>query len=370
MDDMNPVFAEVDRLRRRIGDRTSLRDPQFLKELADRLERSPALSERPITRALASDLRAFRPGQVLEATKEHINSRRDNDVFSLFDASYFPSLSLDYLTYETLPTDPHLAERYASNTLPVNITGASEGFGARVVVALFPENQLDGHQGPDDMIFYFIDKFVERHLRITRRMIEAVTAPDSFPLLHGMSDEQVEQASSWWVRLHEYHHRQGDMPVPQYLSAKKRKPLAGLEELRVDVSGILACEDDEKLPRQQARQAAQFILAERLLRYAVEGIPRPNYDAVASQLLFNYCESHGGLKVKDGVIHVASDIVAVLREFLGEIQRMESRIHEEPVTSVTARMLAFTNSYTDYDAQARDYRHIAFFADVKERLGV
>lgn len=371
MDDMSPVYTEVNRIRSEIaGERSSFRDPEFLADLADRLEKSPVLRDRPAVEAFVSDLRSFRAGELLRATKEHINSRRDNEVFSLFDASYFPSLSLDYLTYETLPTDPHLAERYASNTLPVNIAGASEGFGARVVVALFPENQIDGHQGPDDMIFYFIDKFVERHNRITRRMIDEVMAEDSFPLLRGASDEQVEQASSWWVRLHEYHHRQGDMPIPEFLPAKRRKPLAGMEELRVDVSGILACEDDPDLPRQEAGRAAQFILAERLLRYAVEGIPRPNYDAVASQLLFNYCAEHGGIQVKNGVIHLAPDISAVLREFLGEIQRMESRIHEEPVQSVTSRMLAFTNRYTDYDEQARDYRHIPFFAEVKQRLGV
>src|SRR5262249_13783486 len=140
------------------------------------------------------------------------------------------------------------------------------GFESRVVVALFPENHIDGVQALDDLIFYFINKFVERHKRITRKMLDAVVAPEAFPLLRGASDEDIERASCWWVRLHEYHHRQGDMPIhiPEFLRAKSLKPLAGLEELRVDVSGMLACLHNDKLPAKDASLAFQFILAERL----------------------------------------------------------------------------------------------------------
>lgn len=368
--DMGSVFAEVNELRGELGPPSSFREADTLKELARRLEGSTHLRRQPIVQAFLEDLGTFTPGSRLRATKEHINSRRDNHIFSLFDASYFPSLSLDYLTYEVLPTDPHLAERYGSNTAPVTITGQSDGFRSRVVVALFPENHFDGIQDPDDLIFYFIDKFVERHNRITRKMIDAVMAEGSFPLLQGATNKQVEQASSWWVRLHEYHHRQGDMPIPEFLSAKKYKPLAGLEELRVDVSAMLVLLNDHKLPREQARTAYEYILAERLLRYAVEGIPRPNYDAVASQLLFGYLSEHDGIRVTGGAIELSPDLPVVLARFLGAIQDIERRIHEEPVAAVRQRLLDFTNRYTDYDPVARDYRYIPFFAEVKERLGV
>lgn len=370
MNDMGSVFAEVEAIREELGDRFSCREQEALGELARRIEGSRHLRSMPAAEALVHDLRAFTPGTRLQATKAHINGRRDDHIFSLFDASYFPSLSLDYLTYELLPADPHLAERYASNTAPVNITGHTAGFGSRVVVALFPENHIDGLQDPDDLIFYFIDKFVERHNRITRRMIDAVMAPGSFPLIQGASNQQVEQASSWWVRLHEYHHRQGDMPIPEFLPVKKYKPLAGLEELRVDVSAMLALLHDEKLPRREALTAYEYILAERLLRYAVEGIPRPNYDAVASQLLFRYLAGHDGIRVDDGVITLSPSLATVLAEFLAEIERIEQRIHEEPAEIVRKRLLEFTNQYTDFDTESRDYRHIPFFADVKAKLGI
>lgn len=367
---MSSVLAEVNALRQELGDRSELRSEEHLRHLADRLEGSGELRRQPLTAALIEDLRSFTPGSRFDATKSHINERRDNHIFSLFHASYFPSLSLDYLTYEELPADPHLVERYASPTMPVTVTGCSEGFTSRTVVALFPENHVDGIQQPGDLVFYFIDKFVERHNRITRKMIDAVMEKDSFPLIHGADDLKIQQASSWWVRLHEYHHRQGDMPIPEFLPAKKYKPLAGLEELRVDVSAMLALLHDDRLPREQAHTAYEYILAERLLRYAVEGIPRPNYDAVASQLLFGYLREHRGIRVHNETIGLTSSVAEVLARFLGEIQRLESKIHEEPVGEVRKRLLELTNSYTDYDPRARDYRYVPFFADVKRKLGI
>jgi hypothetical protein len=365
------VIDEVNRIREKIKEsRASFRDPDFLGRLARQIADSPALSRQPIAQALVDDLRKLPSEPRLSAVKAHINERRDNHLFSLFDASYFPALSLEYLTYETLPTNPHLAARYASNTMPVTIAECSEGFKSRVVVALFPENHVDGLQDGDDLIFYFIDKFVERHNRITRRMIDAVMAEGSFPLLQGIDDKTVEQASSWWVRLHEYHHRQGDMPIPEFLPFKKLKPLAGLEELRVDVSGMLACLNDPDLPATEAQLAYEYILSERLLRYSVEGIPRPNYDAVASQLLFNYLSEHGGIELDGGLIRLHPELPNVLAEFLGEIERIESEIHVIPAEDVQQKLLAFTNQYTDYDPEARDYRHIPFFGEIKARLGV
>ncbi|EST31256.1 hypothetical protein N566_20845 [Streptomycetaceae bacterium MP113-05] len=364
------VIDEVNEIRATLEKKADPRSPEFLADLLDKLERSEHVRHEPAARALIADLRDYQDDHRLLRTKEHINTRRDQNLFSLFDASYFPRLSLDFLSYSTLPTNPHLAERYASNTMPVNITACSEGFRSRVVVALFPENHLDGRQDPDDLIFYFVDKFVERHNRITRTMIDEVMAPGSFPLIQGADDDTIEGASSWWVRLHEFHHRQGDMPIPDFLHAKKLKPLAGLEELRVDVSSMLVCLNDGELPADEARAAYEYILAERLLRYAVEGIPRPNYDAVASQLLFNYLSRHGGITLSDGRISLRPELPGVLTQFLGEIQAVERRIHDEPVADVRAGLLAFTNGYTDYDDEAGDYRHIPFFAEVKKRLGV
>lgn len=364
------VVQEINAIRATLPPRDEYRKEEFLRELSTKLMSSPTLRSQPIIQAFAEDCLAFPDTQRLARTKKHINSHVDNTVFSLFDASYFPKLSLDYLSYRELPVDDHLARRYASNTMAVSVEQRTAGFESRVVVALFPENHLDGIQEPDDLIFYFIDKFIERHMRLTRLLINEVMAEDAFTRLRTVGTAEVERASCWWVRLHEYHHRQGDMPIPDYLPVKKLKPLAGMEELRVDVSGMLACLNDSALPQEDARLTFEYILSERLLRYSVEGIPRPNYDAVASQLLFNYLIKAGGIRIQDDRIHLGADLPAVLTNFLGEIQEIERHIHTETPEEVKKRLLGFANRYTDYDEEAHDYRHIPYFAEVKRKLSV
>ncbi|QUQ67489.1 DUF6421 family protein [Kutzneria sp. CA-103260] len=369
--DVDRIVDEVNRLRERVhGQRSDFREPGFLADLADQLAGSPALAARPVVRALVDDLREFTLGGRLSRTKALVNASAENTIFGLFDASYFPSLSLEYLTYRTLHTDSRLAEHYPSPTMPVVIERMSTGFAARTVVALFPENHLDGSQEPEDLVFYFIDKFVERHLRITRKLLAEIVDPEAFPLVRVADETALEAASAWWVHLHEYHHRQGDMPIPEYLPAKKSKALAGLEELRTDVSSMLACLDDDRLDPRMSALAYQFVLAERLLRYSVEGKARPNYDAVASQLLFTYLIEAGGIAVIDGRIHLRPELPDVLRAFLKEITDVERLVHAHPVEHVKAQLLALANRYTDFDAETGDYRHIPFFADAKRRLGI
>lgn len=369
-DDTAQVIAEVNRLRSDLGPRDTFRKPEFLEELVGRLTASPVLAGQAVVQAFAEDARGFAEQPRLTRTKRMINAGTDATIFGLFDASYFPSLSLDYLRYRTLPTDARLASRYASPTMPVVIEQMSAGFESRVVVALFPENYVDGEQNPDDLIFYFIDKFVERHERLTRLLVDHVMAEDAFALIRAASTEDVERASSWWVRLHEYHHRQGDMPIPEYLSVKSSKPVAGVEELRTDISSMLVCLNDTELDADGAALTYEYMLAERLLRYAVEGIPRPNYDAVASQVLFTYLREAGGIHLRGGRIHLDPDLPAVLAAFLADVHAIEAHIHTETPQQVKQRLMAFTRRYTDYDEENRDYRHIPFFAEVKERLGI
>ncbi|WP_410534874.1 hypothetical protein [Streptomyces sp. KL2] len=209
------MFTEVDAIRREPPDRSPFRGRDTLRILAERIGGSPEPSRRPVVRAFLEDIGSFAPGGRLDAVRGHVNGRRDNHLFSLFGASCFPKLSLDCLTREELPADPHLAE----------------------------------------------------------------------------------------------------------------------------------C-------------------------YAVEGVPRPDYDAVASPLLFGHLGEHGGIRVGDGVIEPGAAAPTALAESLCGIQRIEAGLHREPVEAARRRLLEFTNRYTDYDPAARDYRYVPFPAEVKERLGV
>ncbi|MFI6063450.1 hypothetical protein [Streptomyces sp. NPDC051286] len=75
-----------------------------------------------------------------------------------------------------------------------------------------------------------------------------------------------------------------------------------------------------------------------------------------------------GIALRGDRIHLAPELPAVLARFLNEIEAVERRIRTESVADVKAGLLKFTNAYTDYDEAAKDYRHIPFFADVKQRL--
>jgi Family of unknown function (DUF6421) len=364
------LIGEVNRVRRTLGDRRHYSEPDFLRRLAQTLKNNRVLIRQPIVERFIEDTATCRSPLLLRHTKAHINEKRDRYVFSLFDAGYFPSLSLDMLAYRPLNVSEQIAASYPSNTVPVTIEHMSAGFTARVVVALFPENHIDRVQRADDLIFYFIDKFVERHRRTTRRMVESIMCPDSFPVLASATLPEIERASSNWVWLHEYHHRKGSLPLPEYLPLKSYKPLAGLEELRVDVSAMLVCLREAGVTGREAQLTFEFVLAERLLRYSVEGIPKPNYDAVSSQVLFNYLLAEGGIELTAGIICLTSRLPDVLAQFLGRIEQTEALIQTMEPKAVRARLLAFVNQYCEYDEQTRDYRHIAYFAEVKERLNV
>jgi hypothetical protein len=343
------------------------REPPVLRRLASDLERSAVLRQEPAAAALIEDL--GRENGVLDGVKQHINQQVDNRVLSVFSARYFPSLSLDFFEYAVIPSDSGIVAGYPSPTMPVNLVAWSEGYSDRVVVALFPENHIDGQQTPQDLIFYFIDKFVSRHA-LTRRLVSEALAPGLLPALHAAGTDDVTRAAASWVRLHEYHHRIGDMPIPHYLKEKSYKPLAGLEELRTDVSSMLACLNDGSLDRELAQLTYEFILAERLLRYSVEGIPKPNYDAISSQLLFNYLRQHRALTIRQDRIHLGDNLPEVLADFRDEVAAREALVHSDGVAVARQRLLEFAMTCTNYDSATNTFHHIPYFADLKARLGV
>jgi hypothetical protein len=138
-------ISEANSLKKLLGPREAYRSPDFLTGLAGMLSNTKHLRRQPIVQSFIDDAKQFVDHPRLTSTKLHINQARDNHAFSLFDASYFPSLSLDYLIYQTLPIDEHLACRYPSNTMPVNIEYMTTGFEFRGVVALFPEIMLTAY---------------------------------------------------------------------------------------------------------------------------------------------------------------------------------------------------------------------------------
>src|SRR5512133_2910395 len=99
------IIQETDELRQSLPARPSFTNPEFLRDLASTLKKTKTLSRQPIAQCFIDDAEHYEAGQRLEETKRHINEASDTHVFSLFNASYFPALSLDYLVYDPLPVD-------------------------------------------------------------------------------------------------------------------------------------------------------------------------------------------------------------------------------------------------------------------------
>lgn len=369
---MEQLIQETNQIRKSYASVKKRSDYQFLSNIEQSIRNTRFLLHQPCVEQFLKDVQhsIANQGISLTHTKSYINQANDQFLFSVFESPYFPDLSIEACFYDVLAVDDVLEKKYKTNVMPVNIKMASEGFYSRPVVALFPENHIDKIQLSEDKIFYFINKFVDRFYKITHKMIKHVVADGFFDELVGATPKDIESASVYWVWLHEYHHRQGYLPLPQYLKLKTFKPLAGLEELRVDMCGIMVCLDDQDLPPDRAKFVSRFILAERLLRYAVEGIPKPNYDAIASQLLFNFLREKGGIFIRDMKIHFTDQIFETLRQFAGSIHDIESRVQSKDPKEVQHDLLQFTKKYTNFNEEDQDFYHIEYFKQIKEMLNV
>ena len=283
----------------------------------------------------------------------------------MFNASYFPELRIEACFYEKLKVNPVLKAKYETNVRAVNIKKATEGFYSKTVVALFPENHIGGIQLKSDSIYYFINKFVDRFFNITQKMVSKVVEDDFFKALSLASNSEISEAAVYWVWLHEFHHRQGFLPIPEYLRIKTIKPLAGLEEMRVDVASIITCMEDGDLPRKQAEFVSKFIFAERLLRYSIEGAINPNYDAIASQLLFCFLQQHGGIVVKGMSISITKNWFHVLKKLALTIEAIEAGIEQKSEEKVQQELLNFTKQYTNFNTTSQEFNHIQYFKKIK-----
>ncbi|MBJ9753009.1 hypothetical protein I5681_21135 [Burkholderia cepacia] len=258
-------------------------------------------ADNPHVRALlvALENRCLASGRLLDLTY----SVDPSFILGFFDVPYNADAFLEAAAIAPVPIPPSvLAIAPDGNALPVQIRMCTDGFLNPLAVAVFGENFIDADLRAYHKAYYFIDKFVERFKRHTRPAIEANWSPTAFPDLLAADDELLTQASAIWVHLHEYHHRTGFLPIPEYLDAKSTRNGAGAEELRVDILSILALfrlrSDDRVL-----RASIQYILAERLIRYPLQAPPLDNYDARSSVALFHYLSRHGVIAQRGGSLY-------------------------------------------------------------------
>ncbi len=351
-------------------------DAQRSRALMAQLNAVPGILDIECASHLLADLQRCASGEAfaLRETRGYFNQPASDTLISILSAPYARPMGLEYLKFGVLPVDPAL-RKYETNVMPVVIREATDGLLPVHTVAIFPENHVGATQQPGDKIYYLINKFAHRHHQLTQRIIEHLTTPDSFAALRGASYAEIEQATVYWVWLHEYNHqRVGDLPIPAYLKLKSSRLLAGLEELRVDIGSALMLLDDASSFQGRSRFLFEFILSERLLRYGVDGLAFddegqavPSYDALSSYMFFNLLRRHGAIEVVGGAIDVQDNFVPALRAILAHIQAIEARIHRLPLEQVRSDMLDFVLAALETSGPTLHYQH-AHYDTMREAL--
>ncbi len=183
------------------------------------------------------------------------------------------------------PTGALRAAFPAPDVRPVSVTAATAHMRDTLrFVAFFPDSILGTlPEGYEDG-FYFREKFVEAFETRIRPLLDTLWTDDSFAALRAAAPEDLRMAAAIWVHLHEHFHCSADLPVAVHPVLKGTRLAGAFEELRVDLSAMLAGIDGLVGP-ELARITFEFILAFRLIYYGSSFDPARDYDAVTSVAL-------------------------------------------------------------------------------------
>ncbi len=206
---------------------------------------------------------------------------------------------------------------------------ATSGFGleSNCIVA-FTECLAGGGDMPDVMDVFFTSKNALRGKVILQPMMEHILAPGVFAELRAATLDDLRLIVPCKTVTHEWSHRQGVMPLTEFRVLFDNMIGAGLEEARVELNGahILYGYAEQGGPYAAIYQmAAQFIIADRLLRYPYSAHPSENADAVSGQYFLGQFIDKGLLTCNAGGVSLANraEMIAGLRAILDEIRAVQ-----------------------------------------------
>ena len=203
--------------------------------------------------------------------RDKISFYKPTLIISKFSVPYNKDLVFEALHFERIEVPIIVKERFSSYACPINVLVSTDGFLSKYAT-LFPENFVT--QSPPkigDEVYYFINKFVKRFKDVTIPFLKTGKINlHPFEKILDLTFEQINTLSASWVTMHEYFHTKGALPIPTSLDAKSSRSSAALEELRVDLLVIVAANELTKIDAVFGEQLAQFVLAERLLRYPLQ----------------------------------------------------------------------------------------------------
>ena len=265
-------------------------------------------------------------GQDRDGTPQLLVTEREcpDLIFGFFDVPYNKDAWLEAAAMRAIPVPERFVTSPDDNKArPVAVEACTDSFRNPLSVAVFCENYRGVIPHDDYKAYYFINKFVDRFKSFTLPEIARRWSPTAFPTLQQADDAALYSASATWVTMHEAYHRQGYLPLPQFLHEKSTRNGGGAEEMRVD---LLSCIN---LGRQmthdpEAQLAFQYILAERLIRYPLQCPPAENYDARAAVALFSYLRRKGAIAQRGDLLYFEGGTERLLSALLSLVVRITS----------------------------------------------
>lgn len=358
------VLRLVERLRLRSGD-------LLAGGVSSALER---YTSHPMVGAFLADLRKCAASGQLDfsESRDFALGSPSGLVLSVFSAPYNEHLGLDAFAYRPVEIEAFLSQHFPdSAALAVTLLGFTAGFAHEESVALFPENFIaDREPSPDHKIFYFVDRFRQRFETVTLPALHFGTGT-GFETLLDLLPSEVISLSAAWVHLHEYFHKKGFLPLPAFLKLKSTKTAAALEEVRVDAASILACAHHAQRGEHRAATIAQFILAERLLRYPLMSSPDQNYDSRSSQLLLQYLCSHEAAFIEGGKLSIDwATLPHVLKQLLVLVNKYESRLRDEtgPLRRKDGQHIDAFALLAGLNGKTAKFERVPYFEDLRSNL--
>jgi hypothetical protein len=214
-----------------------------------------------------------------------ISSKNTNTLFGNFFCSYHPYLSLEACSIRDIRPSMNLEQEFDHIRCVIQ-DEATEGIKHPQVVAIFPENFKGREVLEHDPVYYFVNKFSERHFKYSRPFVSKSKLKFFFSDILVTDVHKTYELIANWVHIHELSHRKGLMAIPQFLREKSGRYSAALEELRADLGVIQYCLTTGS---EEAKLTALYVFCERLMAYPLFR-ERKNFDAISSVILWKYLE--------------------------------------------------------------------------------
>lgn len=243
--------------------------------------------------------------------------------------NYSEAYSLEFVLYRRFEGAPVAALRHMYHCrylIIAQMADATKGFGMESnCIVCFTECLAGGGNAPDVLDMFFTSKNALRGKVILQPLMEAILSTGSFTELRAATLDDLRLIVPCKTVTHEWSHRQGVIPLTEYREMFNNAIGAGLEEARVELNGarILFSHAEQGGPHAAIyHMAAQFIIADRLLRYPFAAHPSTNADAVSGQYFLGQFIDKGLLTCNAGGVMLAgrADMITGLTAILAEIQ--------------------------------------------------